>query len=210
VDPFVYLGTLPRGRHGLSREQVTASQRGRLMLGMAEAVAEKGYAKATVADVLKRVHVSRETFYQHFADKEDCFLAAFEESARMLEAGVRAAVEEPGLTPRDRFERALTAYLELMAAEPAIAKVFLTEIYAAGPVAAARRFEVQGRWVQIFAELLAADERWRALPDPRFACRLVVGGIGALVTARISAGEHAALPALREPILQLIDALGQV
>ena len=209
MDPSSYLGILPRGRHGLSREQVTASQRGRLMLGMAEVVAEKGYAKATVADVLKKVHVSRETFYQHFSDKEDCFLAAFDESARMLETGVRAAVDEPGLAPRDRFERALTTYLELMAAEPALAKVFLTEVYSAGPTAAARRFEVQGRWVQIFAEMLATDERWRALPDPQFACRLVVGGIGALVTARISAGDHTALPELRTPILELIDAIGR-
>ena len=69
---------LPRGRHRLTREEVTASQRGRMLEAMAEAVAEKGYTHMAVADVVSGAGVSRETFYQHFADKEDCFLAAFD------------------------------------------------------------------------------------------------------------------------------------
>ncbi|MCW2917141.1 MAG: Transcriptional regulator, TetR family [Actinomycetia bacterium] len=184
-----------------------ASQRGRLLLGMAEAVAEKGYTRTSVAEVLKRVHVSRETFYEHFADKEACFLAAFDKAGELLEAGVREAAGPPELPPMERFDRALTAYLDLMVSEPALAKMFLTEIYAAGRAAADRRVDVQRRWVNLFTEILTADERWRTLPDPHFACSLVVGGVGAMVTARVAIDDHASLPALREPILALIHSV---
>src|SRR5690606_30880284 len=67
---------LPRGPHGLPREEVERSQRERLLTAAAEAVAEKGYASMSVADILKGASVSRTTFYQLFDDKLDCFLAA--------------------------------------------------------------------------------------------------------------------------------------
>lgn len=207
MDPSRYLGTLPRGRHSLTREEVAASQRGRLLLGMAEAVAEKGYVATTVADVLKRVHVSRETFYQHFSDKADCFLAAFAKSAEILEEGVRNAAGPDDAPAMERFERALTAYLDLMSNEGALAKTFLVEVYAAGPAAASRRFEIQRRWVRMFNQILSSDEHWQALPDPYFAVQMVVGGVAALVTARISADDLESLPALREPILDLVHSM---
>src|SRR5579875_630056 len=77
---------LPRGRHRLSRDEVLASQRGRMLAGVAEAVAEKGYNRVSVADVISRAGVSRETFYEQFTDKEDCFL-------RALDAGVAGLLE---------------------------------------------------------------------------------------------------------------------
>ena len=75
---------LPRGRHGIPREEVLASQRGRMLVAMTEAVAERGFAKVTVADVIRRAGVSRETFYQHFSDKDDAFLAALDGAAQLL------------------------------------------------------------------------------------------------------------------------------
>src|SRR5688500_10815012 len=75
---------LPRGRHGLSREEVAESQRERMLRAMAEAVSERGYAKTPVAEVLRRAGVSRETFYQHFANKDACFLDAFDYAAGIL------------------------------------------------------------------------------------------------------------------------------
>src|SRR5438874_801201 len=69
--------TLPRGRHNLSREQVETTQRERILTGMVQALAENGYARTTVADVIARSHTSRETFYEHFENKQACFLAAY-------------------------------------------------------------------------------------------------------------------------------------
>ena len=67
---------LPRGRHGLSRETVTESQRGRILQAMISAVAERGYQETRVADVVEGAGVARKTFYDFFGDKEECFLAA--------------------------------------------------------------------------------------------------------------------------------------
>src|SRR4051794_26769132 len=123
---------LPRGRHHLSREQVQASQRSRMLRGMVDAVTEKGYARTTVADVLERARASRETFYQPFANKEECFLAAYDETVRVLTERLRGALG-PDDPPLVRFERVLDAYLGSMAAEPQLAHIFLIEVYAAGP-----------------------------------------------------------------------------
>src|SRR5947199_4670753 len=128
---------LPRGRHGLSREDVARSQRERLLRAMAEAVSELGYANTPVADVLRRAGVSRETFYEQFANKEECFLAAYDASATtLLNAMAAERVSEP--PPRslgERLERALARYLQALAREPALARTFLVEVYAAGSAA---------------------------------------------------------------------------
>jgi AcrR family transcriptional regulator len=198
---------LPRGRHHLTREQVAASQRERLLQGISEVVADKGYVSTTVADVLKRAHVSRETFYEHFADKQTCFLAAFEDAAERMLAVAFDSVGPAELPALERMDQALTGYLEALAADPARARTFLIEIYAAGPAGAARRFEIQRRFVELMQGLLLADERWRGLPDPAFATRMVVGGIAAMVTGKVAEGDHAALPGLREQILAHIRSL---
>ena len=129
---------LPRGPHQLDREVVRASQRGRLLDAMAEVVAERGYAATTVADVIGAAGVSRKTFYEHFRDKEDCFLAAYDAGVDLLLGAVRDAGETGG----DLIERARARtrrYLETLAAEPAFARTFLIEVAAAGPAALAYR-----------------------------------------------------------------------
>lgn len=76
LDPFGN-GKLPSGRHGLSREVVVRSQRERMVEAMISVVAMKGYTETTVADIISTAGVSRATFYEQFADKEDCFIAAY-------------------------------------------------------------------------------------------------------------------------------------
>src|SRR5690242_3020391 len=84
-------GSSPFGlRHRTAREAVMASQRGRVLEAMVKAVAEKGYAATTIADVVARAGVSRRTFYEQFRDKEACFLAAFDTGV----AFVRTRIEE--------------------------------------------------------------------------------------------------------------------
>src|SRR3954451_610367 len=90
---------LPRGPHGLTREEVAASQRGRLLLAMAGAAAEKGYAHTTVADVIAGAGVSRATFYEHFAGKEDCFVAAFDAGVEIMLGAVGATAGDADGTP---------------------------------------------------------------------------------------------------------------
>ncbi|WP_211288911.1 TetR/AcrR family transcriptional regulator [Actinophytocola xinjiangensis] len=198
---------LPRGRHGLTREQVAQAQRDRLLRGMADAVAERGYAATTVADVLRRAKVSRETFYEQFTDKEDCFLATLDRGAELMALVLRARFDEARGTPLDRFAQVLATYLSAMAAESTVATVVLLESVGAGEAARARRFAVLERFVTEVATTLADDPAWQRLPDPTFAARLLVGGISSLVTATLAAGRPDDLPSLREPIMSLLRAL---
>lgn len=174
-----------------------ASQRLRMLRAMAEAVAAKGYARTSVADVLRRAGVSRETFYEQFSSKEDCFLATFDKAAEML---LEQLADVAGrATEGDRFERLVTAYLDAIAREPAYARVYLVEAPAVGPEAVRRRAAIQGRFTDALAELLEA----RA-PHERFACEVLVAAVGAMVSARLALGESESLRELREPIVDLV------
>lgn len=189
---------LPRGRHNLTREQVAASQRSRMMVAIADAMAEKGYVGTSVADVLQRAGVSRETFYQQFASKLDCFMHAFDAAAEVLLAHVGRADDGTG-TPIERFERSFTTYVETLAAHPALARVFLVEVYAAGPEALERRAAVQAKLVDDIAWLLGADS-----PQDRFACQVLVAAVGAMVTGPVIAGDADALGRLRTDVVALV------
>ncbi|MGI8557600.1 MAG: TetR/AcrR family transcriptional regulator [Solirubrobacteraceae bacterium] len=167
---------------------------------MAEAVSERGYANTPVADVLSRAGVSRETFYEQVDNKQECFLAASDEGVAMLVAAVGEALGSTGPERGARGELidlALSQYLSVLAAEPAVARTFLVEVYAAGPAALARRVVVQARFVDAVAELVGAHGN-----EQRFACEALVAAASALVTQRICAGRTAELLELHEPLLR--------
>ena len=192
---------LPRGRHGLSREQVQESQRGRIFLAMASAMAEKGYVETSVADVLKRSGVGRETFYQLFTSKLDCFLQAFDLAGQMLVSRLEQAATEAEGTPIERFEHSFGEYLAVLAGQPALARVFLVEVYAAGPEALERRTAVQDRIVDRMVQVLDARGA-----QGRFACQVLVNAVGALVVTPLAAGDTAALGRLRRKVVDLVRA----
>ncbi|MCW2988568.1 MAG: transcriptional repressor BetI, partial [Solirubrobacterales bacterium] len=97
----------PRGRHGLPPEVVARSQRDRLLEATMQVVAEKGYAATTVADLTKRAGISRTTFYELFADKEACFLAAYDNAVDGLVRRIAVAYDAEARGPdRARAGRA--------------------------------------------------------------------------------------------------------
>jgi len=207
VSPREY-PALPRGRHRLSRDDVRTAQRDKLIAGMADVVAEKGYNKATIADVLRRVHVSRETFYQQFSDKEDCFLATLDRCADVVLAMIAAAVPSAEDTPPvERFARGLSAYLAALAEQWPVTRTFFLEAFAAGSAAQQRRFAAQERFAVVVDAGFAADPAWRALPDPAFAARFLAGGLSALVTAAVAADAPGRLADLHEPVVALVRHL---
>jgi AcrR family transcriptional regulator len=139
---------LPRGSHGLDREVVEASQRARLLEAVGRAVAERGYAGATIDDVVRRAGVSKKTFYDHFSDKEECFLAAYEAASEEL---LLRVVEARGRHDHweERTRAGIVAYLRWLAADPALARVFLIEVAAAGPRALERRERLRDRYAEL-------------------------------------------------------------
>lgn len=192
---------LPRGPHRLSREEVERDQRLRLALGMAEAVRENGYVGTAVADVLRRAGVSRETFYRLHTDKLDCFLAAFDLIGQILTDHLSEALSGPD-DPIERFEQALTAYLELLAEQQGYARLVIVEAHAAGPRAMERRAVIQARIADALVDLFDA----RSEPT-RFACQALVATISALVAGPLVAGGGDALRALGPPLADHVRRL---
>jgi AcrR family transcriptional regulator len=177
---------------------VVATQRARMLSAMAEVMAEHGYVNTPVAAIIKRAGVSRETFYQQFSSKQDCFLAALEDTVGRLAGELTAALEAPG-TPVERFEALLGHYLDALAADPPAARLFLIESYAAGPEVLARRVELHQQFVDGLAALIGAETQ-----AGRFACEVLVSAIITLVTVRVGAGAAADLDELRGPLVELV------
>src|SRR3954468_10019138 len=176
---------LPRGPHNLARGDVLASQRVRMLEAMAETVAAKGYGATTVGDVVGGAGVSRKTFYEHFRDKEECFLAAFDAGVDTLLEAITAARPQPEDDTWLGLMRArVRAYLETLASQPAFARTFLIEVFAAGPHALDRRAEVLRRFAQLFRDL--HDEARRQFPEvqpvPERIYVAAVGGVNELVS----------------------------
>lgn len=170
---------------------------------IARVVAEKGYVNTSVADVIARAGVSRETFYEHFRDKEDCFHAAIDVVSGVLADRIVTALEHSGeADPLVRLDTALQAYLEGLAEEPALARTFLIEVFGAGPEAARRRVEVMRRSVALVVQIVGADDDER-----RFACEAFVGCVSSLVTMRLASGDERFLPELREPLMAVARSL---
>jgi len=204
---------LPRGRHSLPREEVIASQRERILSAMAEAMVENGYVGTSVAAILKRAGVSRETFYEQFRSKEDCFEAAYERAVELLIANIAHAISgsESDATDTanpadpDRMGRILEAYFDGLIAEPAYARLYLVEVYAVGSKAVARRAQLQESFVAMIADVLDARTE-----QQRFACQTLAAAVSAMVTAHIAVDDMAGLGALREPLLDLVRRSGDL
>jgi AcrR family transcriptional regulator len=173
------------------------SQRARMLDAVVAAVAEKGFAEMTVADVVAGAGVSRRTFYEHFDDKLDCFLAAYEARADALLHEVEEAVA--AAPPQERLRAGLRAYLERLAAEPTFARVLVVDILGAGP----RALEVRERVRQRFAA------SYRGVSDDDDVLRALVGGIAELVQARLLAGDAERLPELVPTLERFVAAVAR-
>jgi AcrR family transcriptional regulator len=199
---------LPRGTHGLDPSLVAASQRTRLLEAVGRAVGEKGYAGATIDDIVRGAGVSKKTFYDHFSDKLDCFLAAYEAASDELLTRLREAQSsEEGWLERTRA--GIAAYLRWLAAEPALARVFLIEVAAAGPVAAERREGIRDRYAGVLRDL--QDDARAEIPAlPRLPAEVfhaLVAAVDELVVRRIRESGATALPELEPVLLYLQVAL---
>ena len=201
----VEMTPLPRGRHRLSRDEVIGSQRMRILRAMAETMAEKGYARTSVADVLRRARVSRGTFYEMFSSKEDCFMGAFEAAYGHILDAISSPTGGGEASGAERLARVLEDYLAALASDPTSARVFLIEVYAAGPEAIERRLALQRGLVDTLAGMLGASGA-----QERFAVEAIVAAIVSMVTARVAAGDAAGIRDLHGPILGLVDRLGLV
>ena len=191
---------LPAGRHGLPREFIAQNQRERIITALVDTVAERGYNATTVAHITKAASVSRRTFYEHFADKEACFLAAYEMVADHIRDSMQVAAEAFEEWPQ-KVRAALGTMLSFLAGEPELARVCMIEpVAAGGEIAAKHRASMQG-----FVEILKAGrpEHSGERPLPEATEATLVGGIVSLIVREINAGRTEKLESLLPDLVEL-------
>jgi AcrR family transcriptional regulator len=181
-------GKFPSGMRKLPAALVSAVQRERLIAAMLLAASELGYRDTNVQDVIERAGVSRPTFYEHFDNKEDCFLAAFDATAARLRECIAEATRKGGDIWRDRLRLGLETLLHFTATEPDAARTLIVEARAASVEAVMRRDDL----LDYFASCIDAQVQ-ELLPDaPSYSSITaagMVGGVEALLYSRLNKGE---------------------
>lgn len=194
---------LPRGRHALTPEEVLRDQRARLLAAVPKVVAERGYEATSVADLVKAAAVSRNAFYNNFADKRECFATAHEGGHERLFELLAGRCEE-GETVGERVELALSAGLEALAADVDLARLLFVEAPAAGEGIALRYHEWLGRYGTLL-RLAAPEIPPEARPAPEVE-GVIVGGLASRVASELLQGRGGDLPALAAPFAEYVLA----
>jgi AcrR family transcriptional regulator len=203
------MAVLPRGRHSLSPEAVKDSQRGRMLRAVALAVAEKGYGETVVTDVIERAHVSRKTFYEHFADLQDCFRQAHAAACDTLLAEVIGASRAG---PQEGFETirsGISGYFQLIAAEPEMTQAFFADAVAAGPAVALKRKETMASLAAlVLAGYRLARDGDASLPEPLpLAGTAATGAINEICLSAIADETLDRLPSRTDETVALIRGI---
>jgi AcrR family transcriptional regulator len=180
------------------RRAVRESQRGRLLDAIGDAVARRGYPNANVADAIAIAGVSRKTFYEHFRDKEDCFLAAYDFVAdRVLDKLVADSSHHRAGAPRRRAQ--VTRFLQALTDDPLVARAFVVYVLGAGPRTLRRREVVNARFgVAILGSSV----------DPVLS-KAIIGGVNTVCGAMLLDGRAAELPGRADVLVGFLEhALG--
>lgn len=136
--------------------------RDRLLRGMAGALAERRYVDVTMNDIVRHARTSKRTFYEHFADKEECFLELYARVCDGLYAAQAARVD-PAAPVRDQIGELTAVYLETLAASPAVSRAVLSDIIGGGDACLVVRRREHERYAD--AMRLYFEQVRRAQPD---------------------------------------------
>jgi AcrR family transcriptional regulator len=162
-----------------------STQRERLLAGIVATANRDGYAGANVSKIIAEAGVSRPTFYDYFADKDECFLGALRDIHERLLGEIRQGVaEEP---PQRALQASLRVLVEFASAEPAQALFLTSQAMAAGPRALDARDEGIAEVEQIIEEACRLLPPTAVIPD--VSPRAVIGGVYRLLASRLRRGE---------------------
>jgi AcrR family transcriptional regulator len=179
--------------------------RARLLGAMARLAADKGYAAVTIDDLARAARISKRTFYDHFADKEACLLAAYDAAATAVyDAAARAAAQDGAAADwRAQVDAVLATYLKALAAQPEMTRVFLVEIQAAGPQALEHHLAVDLRYAALLRRIVQRGGE-RALSQSMAIALL--GAVNELVLHAVANDRTTRLPRLMTTVRPLFDA----
>jgi AcrR family transcriptional regulator len=199
IDPQ----SVPRGRHAPPLEVRLTVQRRRLYEAAAAVFARVGYADASAEAIAREAGMSKATFYEHFANKEECLLALFDEAATEIMRGMAGAVTDDDGSYEERIRANVGSFLEILTQYPNSAQTLLVEVIGAGPRAAERRDAI----LDLFAEGLMRDNARMAerMGAPRFTSKddafAIIGAIVELVSRQLRTGVPADVRQL-EPVIE--------
>lgn len=187
------------GRHSLSREFIVEHQRARIIAALAEETVEKGYRAVTVSDIVRRAGIARNTFYENFSSKEDCFLSASEYAVESALTRVTDAAAKEDDWPT-KASVGIAAFLRYVASEPALARTCIVEALSAGP-AAVERYE---RSIQAFVPLfqLGREVSAKGAELPETLEETIVGGIFWILYQRIIMGQVEQIEGLLDELVE--------
>ncbi len=204
---------LPTGAHGLDPEEVRRDQRERLQTALIELIAERGYQAVRILDLTKLARVSRPTFYSLYADKEELFLAAYDEIAKRTAETIMEAYDTRGSSQGERLRTAMRAFAGLAAAEPDAVSLMVLGAFGAGPKALERRngtLEALEQSIRASRSQVgheggstngrkgAADRRSPSKTD--LTVKVILGGIREVTAARLRRGRPGELPGLADEL----------
>src|SRR5256884_3266837 len=172
---------LPTGAHGLAREEVERDQRERLQRAMTELIAERGYRAVRILDLTQLAHVSRPTFYELYADREELLISAYNDIAARTARTVLTAFDVEGEL-EVRLKASMHAFGRLAGAEPQAMNLFLLGAFGAGPKALARRKET----VAALEHAIQARRDGTLEPNPSdLTVKIQLGGIREVAVSRL-------------------------
>jgi AcrR family transcriptional regulator len=168
-----------------------SSHRERLIAAMAASIQEQGYRDTTVADVVRLAHTSRRNFYEHFEDRDACFLALFDATNDAMMQQIAAAVH-PDQSLNQQVDNAVDAYIENVTQQPALYSSFVRELPSLGQAGAERGLATLERFAEMLIELVDSSRR----EQPQIATRpltsdtaiIIVGGLRELAVISLQRG----------------------
>ncbi|HEV2728137.1 MAG TPA: TetR/AcrR family transcriptional regulator [Solirubrobacterales bacterium] len=165
---------------------------------MLESVGDKGYQRATVQDAIDKAGLSRQAFYDHFEDKQDCYLQALDAGSAWVELGMREAAAGE-TTWRRQLRGALGALLRFLDEQPGVGRALMVEVHAAGPLAVGKRSEAMER-ASVMMDLAREESDGRA---PEISAEAVVAGILAVLHTRLSSDQTSGFSRLLPELMYL-------
>lgn len=194
---------LPRGPHKLPRSEILASQRLRIVDAILREVGERGYGATTVGHVVGRAQVSRNAFYELFADKQDCFLAAADELGERVLANFDTRT---GSTWLEAVRIGFDGFVSWWNSHPGLIAAYLVDLPTAGRPALEQRDRQVSRYMEIFDAIAARarSEQPELPPLSPLATRMLVSAVFELLGQEIRAGRGGQLAELRGPLLEFV------
>ncbi|KIQ37521.1 TetR family transcriptional regulator [Variovorax paradoxus] len=180
----------------------------RLLQGMAHAVAAKGYADTTIADIVREAAVSRRTFYEHFSTKTECLIALYETASRLALQAVSEAFD-PAQPWHAQVEQAMTAYFDYLAQDPVLLRTLFVEILGLGMPGLVARRRVNDE-IANFIQVAINSSEMDGSPAAHLTSEMamtVVGGINELVLQAIEQNRAGDLRELVAPATRLVRAV---